>query len=235
MKKRFILQWTMKRAGSHAIVEWIKGHIKPGPFCFFNQRQINCLVGPKRNHLISEDHEIFMFNLEDGKIVENKVVDQRIKDLGLSNQIEKRINIILLRDPFNIFASRMRGWSLKFAENSVKLWKEYAKEFLRETQKLDNVLPLNFNSWFSNEDYRKQLSIDLDLEFSDSGKNNLGYWGSSFDGKEYKSNANEMDVINRWRNYVDDENYINLFDEEIISLSKRIFNFCPEEIIKQIK
>jgi len=142
----------------------------------------------------------------------------------------RRYDILILRDPFNLFASR---FAAKFMEppeiyfKLVGLWKNYAKEFLRITSYLNNrVVAINYNDWFSSVGYREELANKLDLPFSDKGVKkvvSMGF-GSSFDGQTFSGRAQEMEVLKRWKNFADDPFYRTILnDPELIELSNRIF------------
>ena len=58
--------------------------------------------------------------------------------------------------------------------------------------------------------------------------------GQLLDGHNFNGKASEMKVTERWREFVDNPTYLSLFDDEVVELSKRIFQFAPPEIINQI-
>ena len=84
----------------------------------------------------------------------------------------------------------------------------YAKEIQKETSYLfdETITPMTkvgilYNKWFTDQEYRKEISKKLRLEFTDNGLqyvNNFGF-GSSFDKKKYQGNAQAMKVNERWR------------------------------------
>ena len=155
----------------------------------------------------------------------------------LTGKYERFINLLLIRDPFNLFASRFRGrWQISNALRARKLWKMYAREFLGDQNKISNKVCLKFNDWFSDESYRRWVSSQFGQEFTDEGKNSLGHWGSSFDGKIFKTNANEMKVLDRWQSYIDHDDFLTIIsDPELLELSRRIFGPPPKEITKRLK
>ena len=159
----------------------------------------------------------------------------------------RQYDLIILRDPFNMIASRLKAHQTR--ERSylnvrsrrtkvVDLWIEYAKEWLGETNYLKNHrILVNYNKWFTDAIYREQLAGALGLEFSDSGLSEVKRFGggSSFDGKSLQGKASQMDVLNRWKNYIDDEFYREILNNvQLWAYSEKIFGYIPDtELLKQ--
>ena len=153
----------------------------------------------------------------------------------------KRYDILLLRDPFNLIASRLKSEMMGVrakSQNVVELWIDYAKEFLGETNYLKlNKVCVNYNRWAGDQDYRREIAEQLELEFSDRGLyevRKLG-GGSSFDGVKFDGDARKMDVLNRWKKFKDDPAYRQLVNNgELIAYSEKIFGHLPgtEELRK---
>ena len=154
-------------------------------------------------------------------------------DLFFGKSTEK-YDLILLRDPFNMLASRIKCnfLPMKFWNQTIiDLWISSAKEYLGETQYLkNNKIVVNYNLWATDADYRKQLSSKLKLEFNDTGINDVTDFGggSSFDYTKFRKQANEMKFLDRWKNFSDDMSYRKLLDnDELREYSKRIFGHIP--------
>ncbi len=61
-------------------------------------------------------------------------------------------------------------------------------------------MSIYFNSWFSDQNYRRQTSQELGLEFNDREFSNVikkSSGGSSFDGTKFSGNNQGMNVLNR--------------------------------------
>jgi hypothetical protein len=141
----------------------------------------------------------------------------------------RRVTALVLRDAFNTFASvhqgkrRMRNRLNRFYSNH---WKDYAREYLGMTGHLpSDTIMISFNSWFTDESYRGRIAEEIGLPHSDRGVDRLSQdgGGSSFSGQEFQDRAQEMDVLGRWRHFMDDDQYRSAFDEETVDLSNRIF------------
>jgi hypothetical protein len=141
----------------------------------------------------------------------------------------RRLTVLVLRDAYNTFASvwhgkrRMRNRLHRFYGTQ---WKAYAREFLGETSYLPaDTVKVSFNAWFADEDYRRQLAEQLGLDDAARGINEVSSdgGGSSFSGQDFQNRARDMAVLDRWRHFVDDPEYVAAFDEETVELSRRIF------------
>jgi hypothetical protein len=143
--------------------------------------------------------------------------------------------VVILRDPFNNLASKRRARperGLGAARREAGVWIELAREYLGVTNYLPNKVVINFNRWFTDETYRSQISRQLNLDFDashpEAQKARLavprGDGRSQFDGESYDGRANGMDVLNRWKAFRDDPEFLQLFQhQELIALSDRIF------------
>ena len=143
--------------------------------------------------------------------------------------------ILLLRNPFNNFASLWRS-NHTDAEKRVDLWKQISREFLGYTNYLGDKVLCIYDLWFTSEEYRKSMSKDLGVEWDDSGLNRITYHGfSHFERKIY---AQDLKVLERWKHYygtsdgIGDCKFKQLFDEEVIELWKIITEKYKDRDIK---
>ena len=150
----------------------------------------------------------------------------------------KHATALVLRDPFNTFASVRRG--KRRMRNRLhgfyrREWKVYAREFLGETSFLpEDTVKISFNEWFSDDGYRRDLAAGLGLDSADRGRDDVSQdgGGSSFSGRASQGRAREMKVLDRWRVFADDPVYRAAFDEETVELSRRIFGDVGEAGIR---
>lgn len=171
-----------------------------------------------------EDHSL-------PKITHNKY--ELKHDLYVGKSL-KRYDVLILRDPFNLLASRFKSnfYSTKdYRKEFVELWLEYAKEFIGETNYLkENKVCINYNHWFFDSDYRKDIFKSLDLDVLDIGLGNVSFMGggSSFDKLEYANSADSMKVLNRWEKYLKNQKYLKeLSNQDVLEYSEKIFGKIP--------
>ena len=229
----------LKRSGNHGIINWISAH-KNIYFCNNVIPIAGILLGKRKmpkpcdfNKWSKQNHNgdcPILISLEDHTL-----------DVEYFKNIHcKTTNILLIRDPYNLFASRIKkGFQIKrltvyprtmdnYMERIVLLWKNYAKEFLEDTNQLSNKACIYFNDWFTSVQYRQTLSKTLNLSpFVDTGfyKVSNAEGGSSFDGVNYDGYSGNMDVLNRHLQLSSNEQSLFeqiLQDSEIESLANRI-------------
>lgn len=216
--KRLIVIHGMKRSGNHALARWIQAQTR-GPF--FNNvvptTPIILGLGPARypvtygaldvvDRYIS-GHEEATGCAEDTIV---SVEDHRLDVLDHTSFPMPVLNLLIVRDPWNLFASRIKKAfsvhkpqyprSMGFLmERVINIWKSHASEFLGRTNTLPDATMVSFTRWFSDEAYRRRLAARLILDFDDAeyyAVSAIG-GGSSFNGMAYDGRANEMDVLNR--------------------------------------
>ncbi|MEM1169856.1 MAG: hypothetical protein AAGJ08_12450 [Cyanobacteria bacterium P01_H01_bin.35] len=255
----------MKRTGNHAIINWVKSQ-HTGEVGFINNVSANenpyrykCENlqdhFPKHKWAIEHNHQqakgnfikrdCLIYSYQDfplDKIASDKFEQNHDLYLGKS---AIRYDLLILRDPFNLLASRLKTSSKVshfLSVNSqnktmVDLWLDYGKEYLGQTNYLKhNKICINYNQWFADIEYRRQIADKLQMEFSDAGIDQVNSFGggSSFEGKQFDGKASSMDVLNRWQKVSDNPKYKQFFNQEVLQYSEKIFGHIPgtESLIK---
>jgi len=172
--------------------------------------------------------DVLMYSYEDRELMER---DSRLSQdwLGVS---EIFVDVIVVRDPLNFFASRLQMWNtltgLKDKHKLVELWKSYAREALGYTTLLGSGAKIvaNFTNWAQDPGYRERLAGELHLDFSDRGFDQMVRVGpgSSFDGFSFENNASKMPVNDRWKLLISNQEYRSILDDgETKELSDELF------------
>jgi hypothetical protein len=247
----------LSRSGNHAVINWVISQLE-GEYVF-----LNC-TEPKHNPFLTcrplaLEGDSYLTNKPDFDLEKEQKGSLTIKDyliynhedsfLGSLNsaaqqkartqwvgQSKLQKDVLILRDPFNLFASRIKAGLIRghYTHHGARpistltlkrIYKQHAHEFLGNRKNLKNKILVNFNLWTSNMSYREDLARQLDIPFRDSGFTEVPAvaGGSSFDGITFAGKANEMRLQDRWRAFEDDEEYWKLFDEEIVDLTEQIF------------
>ncbi|WP_204137396.1 hypothetical protein [Halomicronema sp. CCY15110] len=245
----------LRRTGNHTVAEWIKAQ-EPGAIEHLNNLEVRCNPYRYKYEMLIDhypEHHNWAYKhyqpLAKGRFPEidclicgyedhplGSIADPLFEQLhdAYVGKSAKRFDILVLRDPFNLFASRLKSnmipvKSAKFT--AVDLWIQYAKEFLGETQYLNhNRIAVNYNQWVTDVDYRQQLAAQLGLEFSDTGIKKVASLGggSSFDGSAMDGKGDQMAVLERWQHFKDDEAYRALFkNRQLLEYSQKIFGDMP--------
>jgi hypothetical protein len=237
----------MSRSGNHAVINWILSQTS-GRTCFLNCSEpkfnpfatarplddgLSIIVNYDDFDLDAElrgefsNKDLLVYSHEDcflGTIARGPFEDNHDSMVGPSLH---RTDVLILRDPFNLFASRLRaGFGEVSNETALRIWKQHAREFLgiRHYLKQHRVL-INYNRWATERGYRREVADELGLDFSDSSRHHVPAAGngSSFDGRRYNGYASRMKALERWTHFAHSEHYAALFDDEVHTLSQRIF------------
>lgn len=206
-----------QRSGHHAIINWIAQQCKTN-LTHYNDVQ---------NSKYIKAHKVYYHQDTPGNIVkflnfENKTqnkVDQILKNCKNLNNPSK---IFILRDCYNCFASAMKYPTAR-RKRVVDCWKDIANIITSPNNDHYYIL---YNKWFTSKVYRKSICQDLDIEFSDNGINEVSIFGggSSFSAMEMNNKAQEMKTLERYKKYLNNKVYEDIFTDEIINLNKKIFN-----------
>lgn len=159
----------------------------------------------------------------------------------LYGNISKHHNIILIRDPYNLFASYY-SWNFRqgvffrekvaFRERIIALWKEYARLYIDWKIAADPTnLAVTYNEFTSNEEYKKDLARRLGVKIREINSEEVPNFGggSSFYGTLNES-GDRRDYNQRFLKFVGDEEFKKIFqDEELVNLSQEIFGIIPNQ------
>ena len=216
------LIFGLSRSGLHPVASWIMTMCH-GPAIYLNHVDLNGkpAFSPEYHNGATKDKADFVFN-----VMENKTP---IEVARYIKKNPKLVPILVMRDPYNLFASRLvlgrrrdlGGW---MTGKHVRLWKKYARQSLRENWPR-NVLLIKYNEWAVRAD--KRILIAERLGLKTDGAPLLAVpkhgGGSSFDLHEFKGKGDKMQVNARWKQLRRDVYYLKLFDQEVESLAKDLF------------
>lgn len=251
MNKTFIVH-GLKRSGNHAVINWIQAHDE---FYFFNNiiPIAAILKGEKKipkpenfNHWCQR--KLLPKHLPFASLALQVITRKRSLIASLEDHpldIKPFIstpsnlkNILIIRDPYNLFSSRIRKASLVTnpaysktsgvaLDRAVSLWKAHAREYVGETNIMANKVGVYFNHWFSSKTYRKQISDQLGFPHTDRGYENVSNFGggSSFDSTKFNGETSKMDILNRQNKLNEHENTLLTkitADNELIDLYQKV-------------
>jgi hypothetical protein len=249
-----IRQIGMSRSGNHALANWILRQ-SSGRACF-----LNC-AEPRTNPWLSarplDDGSVVRANYSEFDLAGEQQGNFSRKDLLLFSHEDcflgplstggpfethhdrwlgpsrRRVDVLLLRDPFNLFASRINGAvSHAASQTAFRIWKQHAREYLGLRRHLgkDRVL-VSYNRWVRDVRYRAEVAHALELPFTDAGRLQVpgAGLGSSFDGRRFDGNAEKMAVLDRWRWLEQHPRHLEGFDADVLELAVRIFGEVCEE------
>ena len=141
--------------------------------------------------------------------------------------------IVLVRNPFNHMASLWGSPAISAASDApvddqtrfkrfIKLWKFQTREALNITTHIGDASDINkviciYDLWFSSLKFRKDLSDKLGVEWNDEGLDKVIIHGEShFHGTE--NSTRTWRVLHRYEHYTDNDDFISIFDKEMVDL-----------------
>jgi hypothetical protein len=218
-KKQIILR-GMRRSGNHALANWITAQ---SGWIFLNN-VVN--IGPtvRRNEPPPDagNFEIWLlrrakaFRQSPLRLLSSRVVvgleDHVVDYQPFTPSRRGQLDVLLLRDPANLFASRIRKAYRLPVHNPVyareagadlcrvvDLWKAYAREFIGETNHLPGKVAICYDAWFTSASYRRHVAERLGIPFTDAafGRMSSEGGGSSFDGYRHDMSAEGLRVLDR--------------------------------------
>jgi hypothetical protein len=247
----------MSRSGNHAIINWILAQ-SPGRTCFLNCAEPGhnpfASARPRTPELpgwrasypgfeIEAERagrlsrkDLLIHSYEDTFLGPLKKPENEVRHDAEVGSSSRRIDLLILRDPRNLFASRLAsGYGWLEDELVARVWSQHAREFLDLRRNLrQERLMLSYNEWVTGADYRREVAAALGLEFDDRATHKVpaAAGGSSFDGTAYDGRAEEMPVLRRWHNFVGDPRFHRLLTPAVLELSERIFGpaVLPEPV-----
>ena len=244
--ENFITVFAMKRTGHHAIISWLLKQFPPPKYFLndripykdiFNQKFDKIKKETKKDNFLSEDYKnsiedkTLIINYENFDIRNLKNDPKIIPNEKEIIDYKKKYNIIIIRDPFNQFASRIKDINRSNCSDDVDsklnlIWKEYAKEYLNINNYINNKICISYNKWMTDKQYRKNICDKLEINLSNDDIEEIPYFagGSSFDRLKFQGRASEMKTLERWKYFENDNKFKNLLnDKELLKLSNDIF------------
>lgn len=248
--------FSLRRSGHHAVMVWLAYHFRL-PVLFFNDvkpyrnpfesakfpndwdRRSPWLVNPKTNGYSYKDSEVqcLMLSYQDVdprslKYDQDLVLDRR----SLLGNCKRYHTILVLRDPFNLLASRHAKpvplSTFREPQSLLDIWEVYAREYLGATRFLGDVIRINYNRWCADIEYRRSIASVIGRPFTDGGRDIVPAAGdgSSFDFTDFDGRGSKMLVARRWEHYTDVQWFREAFAgrHELFDLYRRIFAPDPK-------
>jgi|19_taG_2_1085344.scaffolds.fasta_scaffold07759_3 hypothetical protein len=232
-----IFVYGLRRGGIHAITNFVLWHFiedlpnnyvkstvkRRHPFRDGNVH-INDAAKYARPYKLPKYGSKQVISYEDRKKSAYGDIGQVIRDT--KRPCKTKLAIVVLRDPYNWIASHKKRWNKGERKVPINLWIRYAKTYFIDGVNDDRILPLNFNRWFEDKNYRRSISDFIQEKHTDQGTKIVSSVGSSFNSRKYNKSAGKMQILDRWKSL---GKHKKLFDSypQLRVLSKKIFNFSP--------
>ncbi|MFL6292429.1 MAG: hypothetical protein ACJ759_16170 [Thermoanaerobaculia bacterium] len=220
---------AMRRSGHHAVLNWILRQVR-GPGRFLNDCRLDPegnVVGNRFSRTVNPagdgvPDDLCLCNFEDLGVEELAALLGRARSRGS----ERVLHLLVVRDPFNWVASRLKAEPGLPLAGLVERWKGHVRECLGRTRIFPDAVPVDFRRWVADAAYRAGLATALGLDFDDRGFREVELPGlSSFDtGRVQEDNSV---VLERWKDFRGDEAWRAALDAEVIELAEAFFGFTP--------
>jgi len=205
---------ALRKSGHHAVINWLSHNMQIPYITDFAH------ISKRNLHILNDLPQSYMYNRED------------CTDWSSFQTHPPTIRILVLRDFYNWVASGVkaiekhdhrRAPKNQRPVTNVEKWKIHAHMFLEAPS--DLVL-INFNEWFTSEEYRQQLGTSLGFKSDDSMIHKLGSnssFGVSKNEEQYICPSGTT-VRTRYKLMEHDSGYITrVEDAEAIELNAEIF------------
>lgn len=221
MNRIFI--FGVRRSGLHVVSDWVCAQFPNA--VFFNNANVNAL--PSFDDAVTS---VVLF--------EDAHPSDMIRALVSTNGFAWRgtwCALMVVRDPFNLFASRVRHYRLlsakkRYINNAIAChhWLPYAKRYNALHVFEPYIVRVSYNRFVKREETRRTLSRRVSGTFTDRTLLNVNVNGngSSFDGLRFNGTAQQMKVFNRWEELKSVRSFHELFTQEIVGEASTAF---PEE------
>lgn len=235
----------MSRSGNHAIIDWLLRALDGRRWCF-----LNCVepgADPWASARPMDDgrrwvasHGAPLSGSHGSASSPRRSLDYVVRSyedcflkpvLGVDHEASAAVgrqcrDVLILRDPFNLFASRRRSATGGVNERvALRIWKQHARTFLQGRFGRRPIVPISYNAWVVDAAYRNAVMRSLGLPGPTGGIGVVARCngGSSFDGLAFADRPERMRVFQRWRHYADERSFWAVFDEDAYDLASRIF------------
>lgn len=237
----------MSRSGNHAIVRWLTAQYEDSGFevFFHNNATLRFLENfglrgggglhglnvpnPKIHeivrHITKKDKRILLVSFED------LVFDDKVKEsLSFTDN-----NFLILRDPMNLFASRIQGLLPPRGKKNATLIEDKQefeidkyinqyREFVGETNYLQNKICIKYNDWLCDSEYRKSISNNLGINFTDRNYSQRACSSFGPDSILQLPSKNNEDFLTRYKAYWNEPLFSKIKNnEKLKEISKYFF------------
>lgn len=235
----------MRRSGNHAIINWLASNFNNGnPVDTFYNKS----MGLRLPVFTNNERDIFFINgckedpywdtpeLKKSQSFKLMIHSYEDRDFSyilhysynkLSNSEDNILNIIIMRDPLNLFASRQQHpesnrW-LIVDEDHINLWVKYAEEALNITNNIQNKLVILYNKWLTDKNYRDSIAKIIGTpNFDNTEQVSICGDGSSFIGLQLDKVEN---YLQRYKMVEFPDHILNLLNsDKVTMLSDQLFH-----------
>lgn len=234
-----LIVFGMRRSGNHFLITWILDQVD-GTAVFYNN------INPERE---PETGRMTETRRREGKrpriVLSYEDAEPAAMLAGpLSSYLEAHRArgagirfAVVLRDPYNLFASRLAKWPERFADDRMitaqqHLYRNHANLAIdpRPIWHDAPLVPLIYNKLLQDQDVRSKTSDALGIFRGNDGLDTVPVYGhgSSFAGTSQAARDLRGEVMDRWRHKVTDPAFQKVMgDPELQRIAQGFFGLPP--------
>jgi hypothetical protein len=229
MNNTLITLFGIRRSGIHLVANFLASQFDE-PVHILNNQSIEQFIAAEQSGVDGKlepvNARVVIF--EEHPITALEAAEDHDFFPSLLGQYKNVHQVVLLRDPYNLFASRLKHYPecLSVEETWIKSsyitqqWLSYAERF----QNPDGIIPLSYNKLISSKDDRKRIfkAIGGD-KYTDEALSKIdpNGGGSSFTGQN--ETITPAQTGNRYRHYWDIKCFRDMFTPDYVTKAKEIF------------
>lgn len=238
-----LVLFGMRRSGNHLAINWILGQV-PGSAVFYNnirQKAHPFDVGMREFRLrFPNTRPRIILSYED--LTASEIMQGPLPDFLADRAARHDVRIqsgVILRDPYNLFASRLKKWPERFAtETDIRRQQELYRSHAELAQDPVPVfgdmpvVPILYNPLVSDPAYREKLSHKLYIRSGREGLDEVPLYGhgSSFDGYQTQGADVRAGVFDRWRSSSNDPKFRAVIaDKHVRKTALTLFDMGPPD------
>lgn len=199
----------------------------------------NLVKSKTKEFLLETSSNIEIINKSDKNLLILNYENINTKDIPIIlKQVRKHFGdakihkVFVMRDLLNLLSSKIRSGreiTIENLRNNDKKIKEIVDKWIKYNEYITNkndCILISYNKWFCDKEYRSYILDIINTDHKDLSLPQLATFGggSSFDGYDIDKKTNNMDVLNRWREYEHENNLINLcYNKDVDYYTKLIF------------
>lgn len=234
-----LVVFGMRRSGNHLSISWILDQVD-GSAAFYNNinPDLHPFTGRMTETRLRAHNPSPRLVLSYEDVTTSRLLSRPLLDFLADRQRRHGARVrfaLILRDPYNLFASRIKKWPDRFAQaadiaaqqaiyldhaalaaNPAPIWQDAP------------LIPVLYNDLVSDPATRRKLSDQLGIRQGDRGLDVVPVYGhgSSFDGRERSGTDVRDQVFSRWKEMQDDPRFRAVTGSDAIrAAGQDIFGF----------
>jgi len=242
MQRKFVRVLGIARSGIHAVSDWIRLSFaeQMGYSCQFDNLCSFERISELAKFLppAGDKNEAFMWMVEHEDV---PLIDLPMLPSKIYTNYDV-VDVLIIRNVFNMMASRRHMQSPSFTRRTVQLWKSYAFEALNHTNFTGpNKVVIKYDLWQKQPwvategvETRATFAKLLGIEDIGSETTNMSPFSPVSAWQPSTTPGPELKSLERWKSYAENKDFWLVFDKQAYDLNTALFG-PDEEILQYLK